>query len=106
MGRIKRMSWEKYYKTQQEVYLDIENPADQEIKFNYYNNSGENVVAKAMNGLMDKDVFPGYDDEFVVIEFDRARNFESYLLYDCTWDDVDKYLRRKGYRPRKEENKQ
>lgn len=94
------MSWEKYYKTQQEVYLDSENPADQSIILDYYNKYGENVVARAMTAYVDKDFFSGQDDEFVVIDFDMARDFESYLLYDCTWDDVDKYLRRKGYRPR------
>lgn len=87
MNEIKQITWEAYYSSKQDFYLDNENAADQTIV--YDNDNYEVRVAKNKN---EQDhIFSGNDDDFVMID-SKDGTKESYLLYDCTITEAIEYV--------------
>lgn len=94
MSRIKRMSWGKYFNSKQDIYLDKENCADQEVKYYRGNDYGQYIEACAMKGYCNDENhwFTGEDDDFVII---NENEDASWLLYDCNWRMVKAYIERR-----------
>lgn len=92
--KMKRISWDEYYKTKQEVYLDNENVADMAVKFDLCNENGERVRASVLKAYSDESFFGGGNDEYIVIDF----NGNSFLLYDCTLEEVESSYRELGFK--------
>ena len=92
--KMKRISWDEYYKTKQDVYLDNENVADMSVKFDLCNENGERVRASVLKAYSDESFFGGGNDEYIVIDF----NGNSFLLYDCTLEEVESSYRELGFK--------
>jgi len=79
---MKIMKWDEYLKTQQNIYLDSENNADNEKVYenDYF------VVWAHMSLHADKEhYFSGEDDDFAMVS--NKADLE-YLYYDCTLEQI------------------
>lgn len=83
---MKTMEWKDYLNTQQDVYLDEENNADNEI---VYENDGYTVWAQKSLHADGEHFFSGSGIDFAMV----SNNAEyEYLCYDCTLNEIIKSL--------------
>ena len=83
---MKTMEWKEYMNTQQEIYLDSENNADNEI---VYENDDYTVwTHKSLHADGDH-YFSGSDEDFAMVSNNADK---EYLCYECTLNEIIEYL--------------
>jgi len=94
---MKTLSWEEYFSSKQEIYLNNENSADYAVMRKYEDDDEiVTVTASAMKGYCNEDHwFSGGDDDYVIIDY--PYDGPSYLLYGGSWNDVDEYMKSEGF---------
>lgn len=80
---MKKISYEEYLSTNNDNYVDVENPADCSTRLK--NESVEIMVHKSIN--KDDDLEHWFDgiDENVCIIYKEA---DIQIVYDCTWEEI------------------